>query len=327
MRPDASVLLLTTLIGAGQGLFLALFTAQAYALFGLLPEQDGHAFYEHGSLVALVLLAAGLAASFFHLGRPGRAWRAASQWRTSWLSREVIVLPAFMAIVFLYGVAHLAGFRPVLATLPSGIAIDATVALGVAGTLLAFALFVCTGMIYACLPFLREWASPLTPINFTLMGGASGFTLAAAFCAFAAPDLVRFFAGWALILTLLGAAGRVASLIRNTRLRPKSTIQTAIGVKHPKIVQTSMGFLGGSFNTREFFHGRGRPFLRAVKWLFLAGGFALPAVLAAAVLAGAAPGVALAGAFALQFAGLLAERWHFFAEANHPQNLYYQAIA
>ena len=327
MRPDASVLLLTTLIGAGQGLVLALFTAQAYALFGLLPGQDGHAFYAHGSLVALVLLAAGLAASFFHLGRPGRAWRAASQWRTSWLSREVIVLPAFMAIVFLYGVAHLAGFRPVLATLPSGIAIDATVALGAAGTLLAFALFVCTGMIYACLPFLREWASPLTPINFTLMGGASGFTLAAAFCAFAAPDLVRFFAGWALILTLLGAAGRVASLIRNTRLRPKSTIQTAIGVKHPKIVQTSMGFLGGSFNTHEFFHGRGRPFLRAVKWLFLAGGFALPAVLVAAVLAGAAPGVALAGAFALQFAGLLAERWHFFAEANHPQNLYYQAIA
>ena len=30
---------------------------------------------------------------------------------------------------------------------------------------------------------------------------------------------------------------------------------------------------------------------------------------------------------ASQVAGLLAERWHFFAEANHPQNLYYQAIA
>ena len=145
MRPDASVLLLTTLIGAGQGLFLALFTVQAYALFGLLPVQHGHTFYAHGSLVALVLLACGLAASFFHLGRPERAWRAASQWRTSWLSREVIVLPAFMAVVFLYGAAHLAGFLPVLATLPSGIAIDATVALGVAGTLLAFALFVCTG--------------------------------------------------------------------------------------------------------------------------------------------------------------------------------------
>jgi DMSO reductase anchor subunit len=326
MRPDPSVLLLTTLIGAGQGLFLALFTAQVYALVGLLPAQDGHAFHAHGSLAALVLLAAGLAASFFHLGRPERAWRAASQWRTSWLSREVIALPAFMAVVFLYGAAHLADFRPVLVTLPSGIAIDATTVLGAAGTLVAFALFVCTGMIYACLPFLREWASPLTPINFTLMGGASGFTLAGAFSVAAAPGLVRFYAGWGLVLTVLSAAGRIASLLRNARLRPKSTVQTAIGIKHPTIVQKSMGFLGGSFNTREFFHGRGRAFPKAVRWLFLAGAFALPAVLLAAVLAGAAPPAALAAAFLIQFAGLLAERWYFFAEANHPQNLYYRAL-
>jgi DMSO reductase anchor subunit len=32
-------------------------------------------------------------------------------------------------------------------------------------------------------------------------------------------------------------------------------------------------------------------------------------------------------AFLVQFAGLLAERWYFFAEARHPQNLYYQSIA
>ena len=76
--------------------------------------------------------------------------------------------------------------------------------LGVLGTVLAFALFVCTAMIYACLRFLREWASPLTVINYILLGGASGFTLAAAFAGWAAPDLTRFFAGWAFILTALG---------------------------------------------------------------------------------------------------------------------------
>ena len=101
MRPDPSVLLLTTLIGAGQGLFLALFTVQLYALFALLPTQDGRAYFAPGSALALVLLVAGLAASFFHLGRPERAWRAAAKWRTSWLSREVIVLPAFIGVVFL----------------------------------------------------------------------------------------------------------------------------------------------------------------------------------------------------------------------------------
>ena len=59
MRPDFSVLLLTTLIGVGQGLFLALFTVQLYALAGLLPPPSGHAFYAHGSLVALLFLVGG----------------------------------------------------------------------------------------------------------------------------------------------------------------------------------------------------------------------------------------------------------------------------
>jgi DMSO reductase anchor subunit len=325
MRPDFSVLFLTTLIGVGQGLFLALVTAQLYALFDLLPPH-GHFFFAHGSLIALVFLVAGLVASFFHLGRPERAWRAAAMWRTSWLSREVIVLPAFMGIVFLYGATHLARWKPVLATLPSGTAIDATVVLGIVGTAVALALFLCTAMIYACLPFLREWASPLTVINYTLLGGASGFTLAAAFSAVAAPDLARFFAGWAFILTLFGLVSRAASLVRNSRLKPKSTLQTAIGIKHPRIVQKSMGFMGGSFNTREFFHGRTTGFLRSVKWVFLLAAFAVPLALLAAGWSGA-PAATLVLAFVVQYLGLLAERWFFFAQANHPQNLYYQAVA
>ncbi|MCC7327454.1 MAG: dimethyl sulfoxide reductase anchor subunit [Burkholderiales bacterium] len=326
MRPDASVLLLTTLIGVGQGLFLALATVQLYALGRLLPEPDAHTFYAHGSLLALVFLAGGLVASFFHLGRPERAWRSATMWRTSWLSREVIVLPAMMSVVVLYGVAHLVAWKPVLAVLPSGLAIDATVALGVVGTVLAFALFLCTAMIYACLPFLREWATPLTVANYTLLGGASGFTLAAAFSAWTAPELTRFLAGWAFVLTLAGMASRVASLYRNHRLKPRSTLQTAIGIKHPRIVQTSAGFMGGSFNTHEFFHGRPHSALRSVKWVFLLAAFAIPlALLALGGSTGSAP--LLVAAFIVQYAGLLAERWFFFAQANHPQNLYYQAVA
>jgi hypothetical protein len=29
----------------------------------------------------------------------------------------------------------------------------------------------------------------------------------------------------------------------------------------------------------------------------------------------------------LQYIGLLAERWFFFADTSHPQNLYYQGIS
>lgn len=324
MKPAFSVIFLTTLIGAGQGLFLALFTQQSYALFDLLPHQSDQ-FYGYGSLLALCFLVAGLVASFFHLGHPERAWRAASQWRTSWLSREVIALPAFMGVTFLYGVAHLVGWKPVLVTLPGGLAVDLTIVLGVVGTLLAFVLFICTGMIYACLRFLREWHSPLTIINFILLGGASGFTLAAFYAAVTAPDQAVFFAGWAVIITLLGLASRVASLWRNARLRPKSSLQTAIGVKHPQIVQKTQGAMGGSFNTREFFHGKSAAFMRALKPTFLVLVFALPLLLLAPSMSQPAAGI-IGMAFIVQYIGLLVERWYFFAEANHPQNLYYQTI-
>lgn len=325
MNPALSVIFLTTLIGVGQGLFLALFTQQSYALFDLLPQQDAR-FYGWGSLLALAFAMAGLVASFFHLGHPERAWRSAAQWRTSWLSREVIVLPAFMGILFLYGMCHLSGLDPVLVILPSGLGIHATIVLGWIGTIAAFALFVSTGMIYACLRFLREWHSPLTVINFILLGGASGFTLATLYAAQLAPAQTSFFGGWAIIITVLGLLGRSASLWRNARLKPKSSMQTAIGIKHPRIVQKAQGAMGGSFNTREFFHGKSRAFLAAMKTVFLLLAFVVPVLLLAVNLSH--PSTLLLGAaFVAQYVGLLAERWYFFAEANHPQNLYYQGVS
>ena len=66
--------------------------------------------------------------------------------------------------------------------------------------------------------------------------------------------------------------------------------------------------------------------LRQVKWWFLAGAFALPLLLMALGLS-AGSAALLVLAFAVQYAGLLAERWYFFAQANHPQNLYYQTVS
>ena len=293
MRPAWSVLLLTTLIGAGQGLFIAAF---------ILPDRN---FTVVACAVSLALLAGGLVASFFHLGRPERAWRTATMWRTSWLSREVIVLPAFMATVALYG-------------------LTGSFAAGVAGVALCFALFVCTGMIYACLKFLQEWHSPLTIVNYTLLGTASGFTLAVPIAVLTLPAAVSGLAVAALILGFAAWLARCASLVRNARLRRKSTLASAIGAKRGPIAQISQGFMGGSFNTREFFHGRPDRVVRAVRWTLLVLLFPLPAWLLAC---GGDSLAAYAAAFGLQYIGLLAERWYFFAEASHPQNLYYQSMA
>ena len=92
MRPAFSVIFLTTLLGAAQGLFLTLYGTELIGL-GNLNHADSQRFLASGSAVALVLLVLGLGASFLHLGRPERAWRSAAKWRTSWLSREVHALP------------------------------------------------------------------------------------------------------------------------------------------------------------------------------------------------------------------------------------------
>lgn len=325
MHPAFSVIFLTTLIGAGQGLFLALYTGQVYSVFEVLPAQDPARFYALGALLAVVLLAFGLLSSFLHLGRPERAWRAAACWRTSWLSREVIVLPAFMGAVVAWGLAHYSGWNGLLFTVRGGFDIDVSMALGAVASLLAFALYLCTGMIYACIKQLQEWATPLTVINYTLFGLASGFMLAAAFASWRSSGLAGFYAGWAIAATVAAFFTRLASLVRNTRLKHKSTLQTAIGVRHAKIVQKAQGAMAGSFNTREFFHGATPRRFAFVKWVFLVLVFPLPLLLAGLGLHSGSTAILLV-AFMVQYLGLLAERWFFFAQANHPQNLYYQTV-
>ncbi|MCP5278060.1 MAG: dimethyl sulfoxide reductase anchor subunit [Thiobacillus sp.] len=322
MHPAFSVIFLTTLIGVGQGLFLALFSSQAYTVVNVLPAQGGD-YYALGGAIALGFLGLGLVASFFHLGHPERAWRAAAMWRTSWLSREVIVLPAVMGLIFLYVMVNGLGLEMDLYGL--GLPGQVALSIGVLGVIATLVLFLCTGMIYAAIKFLQEWATPLTPFNYFLLGTASGFSFAAAFSARTAPELMPFHAGWAITLTVAALVFRVAALIRNARLKARSTVQSAIGVRHNKVQQRSMGMMGGSYNTREYFHGRTLAFMKSVKWIFLVLVFPVPVALIWAGMLEDAPALLAAG-FGVQYLGLLFERWFFFAQANHPQNLYYQVV-
>ncbi len=326
MHPTFSVIFLTTLIGVGQGLFLALFTEQSYSAANLLPAQDS-AFYVNGSVIALLFMLAGLVAAIGHLGKPSymltRAWRGVTQWRTSWLSRELILMPLVMFLFFLYIVFHHFGIEiQWLGT--DAVPNQLTLALGTLTTGAVFALFIATGMIYASVKFLQEWACSLTVFNYILLGGASGFTLAAGYSAYAAPELVPLYATWAIIITFAALITRGGSLIRNARLKHKSTIQSAIGVRHPHIQQKAMGMMGGSYNTREYFNGATVSFLKSVKWIFLVLVFPVPMLLLWLGMDGS-KGL-LMMAFVIQFIGLLFERWFFFAQANHPQNLYYQTV-
>lgn len=402
MNPPFSVVFLTTFIGMAQGCFLALFGEQLREQFSTAPASGN--LLSYGAMIVLLLLIAGLAASFFHLGHPERAWRAATMWRTSWLSREVIALPIFMCVVLIYatlsffpifnpdvsfnllaakssliiGVAggvslllilvclgmvylsikilqqwrtHLlivnfvlvscvagfvlaVGFYILLALVPTlrhvvdldGVPIHWSLIVGLAGVFSLFLLFVCTSMIYACLKFLQQWHTPFTLANFILLGCSSGFMLATTLGAWLAPQTTHFFMTSTLILTVVAGIVRSASLLRNKRLVPKSTLQSAIGVKNPKIVQKSSGAMAPTFNRHQFKHGKTLLFIRSIKWIFLALVFVLPISLLSVQLFTQVDLTLMLVTLLIQYLGLIAERWYFFADANHPQNIYYQVI-
>jgi DMSO reductase anchor subunit len=307
LNPAFSVVLFTTIAGAAQGLVVAL----ALATLGGIPMTL--AFTSRSLVIAGLMLMIGLVASFGHLGRKERAWRAVLMWRTSWLSRECIVLPAFIAWLALWWLmlqrGELRAFLPLVAIL------------------LAAVLWLCTAMIYACLRFIEEWAQPLTLVNFVLIGLSSGFVLASALAASAGEvELLRWSGPAALLFTVCAWLTRMLSLRRNAALKHRSTLQSATGIHSPQLVQKSMGMSAGAFNTREFFHGRTLALLKNVRRVFLLGGFVLPALLVLALLFGA-PALLWWLAVLLQAVGLLAERWFFFAQAKHPQNLYYQVVS
>ena len=234
MHPAFSVIFLTTLIGVGQGFFTALLVGQVYDLADSSFEFS-HDFYSIGALLVLLFMGGGLIASFFHLGHPERAWRSASQWRTSWLSREVIMLPTFMLLVFIYMLMQF-----------YEITVSTTLLVGMLGIVASFLLFYCTGMIYACLSFLREWATPLTIVNFILFGCASGFSFASFYAALTAPELVASFGWFAIVFTLLSLGTRYWTLVRNAQLKAKqkTTTETAIGFRGERVVQRSQGQMG-----------------------------------------------------------------------------------
>ena len=196
MRRVLSAILPTTLIGAGQGLFLAIHAAELWT-------RAAKTFFVAGSAVASVLAATGLLVSLFHRGRPENAWRP----------REMAALLLFMALAAAYGAAHHYGW-------------GRTRAIGGAASAAALALFFCTAMIYASIDAVQEWASRFTIANFFLMGCSSGFMLAVPLAARLAPHLVKLFAMAAIGLTIVALLVRLGSLQRNDGLRRSSALES-----------------------------------------------------------------------------------------------------
>src|SRR5262249_19043948 len=102
VHPAISIIFFTCAAGAGYGLLTML---GALAVLRRLPPDRTLGIVSLG--IALTLIVGGLLSSTLHLRRPERAWRALSQWRSSWLSREGIASLLTFVPAILFGLGWL----------------------------------------------------------------------------------------------------------------------------------------------------------------------------------------------------------------------------
>ncbi len=251
--------------------------------------------------MSFVLVAVGLLSSTAHLGRPERAWRAFSQWRTSWLSREgIMAVLTFGPIMFIGGNAYLdLGLRSMVAPM------------AVLGILGAVATLFTTSMIYASIRAIPAWHNKWVVVGYQVYALASGGV---------AYVMVGGWQHYQITIYLLIAAlvVKIATWIHIDRNRGKYTRESALGLTDfgkAKPFEPAHG--QKNYLQREMGYELNPTRRMVMRWIALGLGFILPAYLLYVGFP-LAPIVAL-----ICLVGLMAERWLFFAEAEHVVRLYY----
>lgn len=287
MHPAPSVIVFTTLSGLGFGLLFWL---------GLgLPAVTG--WFALGFFaLAHALAVGGLMASTLHLGHPERAWKAFSQWRSSWLSREGVCAVSALIVMAAYGAGPVF-FDTRLA------------ALGGLGAALSLATVGTTAMIYAQLRTVPRWNTPLTPALLLAISVSGGALLAGQ-------------TGAALILLPVAAVVQVLWWVRgDTALATSGTdMAAATGLGGIGTVRAfEPPHTGPNYLLREMVHQVGRKHARKLRAITFVLGYGLPVVLLLLPFSHVLAAVAAVS----HLAGIAVSRWLFFAEAEHVVGLYY----
>lgn len=287
MHPASSIIAFTTLSGLGFGLMFWL-GVDLTAPKGWV----GFAFFA----LAFLLAGCGLIASTFHLGRPERAFKAFTQWRSSWLSREAWAALAAMSVMGIYAIG-LIFFQTQLTVL------------GWLGALLSLTTVYTTSMIYAQLrsvPRWHHWSTSALFLTLSLTGGAllSGRVEIAMILLVIAGGLQFWW--WQAGDKRFGQAG--------------SNMASATGLGNIGTVRAfEPPHTGTNYLMREMVHLVGRKHAQKLRLIAMALMVVLPILL---LLLPFAHFFALVAVLA-HLAGVLVSRWLFFAEAEHVVGLYY----
>lgn len=307
MKPATSVLLLTTLTGFAYGLLAWL---GVYAALGLLPDTR---WFGIGAIaLALLLASLGLASSTLHLGRKERAWRAFSQWRSSWLSREGV------AAVLTYPIAI--AFAAAVYRDGTGIAVRL---LGAAAAAAALITVYCTSMIYASLKPIRQWHNAHTAPDYLVYATFSGAVLLALLheTVLGTPGAVSAVAAAAAAIALIAKRAYWRHIDAQT---PLATLASAIGLPKGTVVKPlDAPHFTENYVLREMGFTIARRHAMKLRRISLVVGFAAPLLLSLLASFSLLPLAATAAALVCAALGLFTERWLFFAEATHVSALYY----
>jgi DMSO reductase anchor subunit len=305
VHPAYSVIFSTTSSGLGYGL-LALLGLMGGT--GLIPADRGFGLAAFG--LALVTVTLGLLAPAPHLGPPERAGRAFSQWRTSWLSREGIAAIATTLAAGIFALGWIVWGETGGPWALAGI-------IGAAGALITIA---CTAMIYASLPTVAAWSNRWTVPAYLALGLATGSLWLAA--------LSRLFAiDWPAIthlpLALVLAAWIVKVLYwgRMDQAPAAATPEPGSGGPEQQVRQPAAPLREDNFVMREMGYDIARRHAIKLRSCAQALAFFVPLALTQLVmfLPAAPPYFAITmalGAAVSGTAGVLMERWLFFAEAR-----------
>ncbi|MEL6505759.1 MAG: DmsC/YnfH family molybdoenzyme membrane anchor subunit [Pseudomonadota bacterium] len=305
MHPALSVIAFTTLSGAGYGLAIVLGTGHGNP--AALSTKIAW-------VLALGMIAGGLMSSTLHLGNPQRAWRAFSQWRSSWLSREgVMALITFVPLTILAAMSIL------------GDTFNLT--LGYVGAICAAITVYCTAMIYASLRTIPQWHTGWTPAVYLAFSLATGTVIYTAY--FGRPvgsDSKAVWIALSVVLVLLAWGLKFIWSKRAMRVGyGQSTMETATGLGDiGKVRLLERPHAMGNYLTDEMAFRIGRKHADKL-WAIATGLGALATVMALMIgwLLGESGAFFLWLAPLTLMAGLFVERWLFFATARHAVGLYY----
>lgn len=311
MHPAKSVIFFTTASGAGYGLFVWL---AVFGLLGMLPAEPSFGIVAFG--IGFALITGGLLSSTFHLGHPERAWRAMSQWRSSWLSREGLV-----AVITYVPTAAFAAYWILLQTnegVSSGV--------GVVASVFSLITVYCTAMIYGSLKTIRAWHNGWAIsgyLVYALMTGAVVFSALAHVWQYEVRVHAAGLAVVALVIGLIVKRGHWKSVSEG---RSVSSVGTATGLGKAESVTLLEGpHSETNYLMEEMGFKIARKHSEKLRTYTYALAFIFPVLLCGLAIASGGP-VAIACSLVAALScgiGIIVERWLFFAEAKHVVTLFY----